>query len=160
LDLGAAIVNTATVTGTGATSDTDDATIAVVQSKVLHLEKDGVVGDGVVDTTSDVITYTMLVTNLGNAAIANVTVSDPFLSNEAPVLSGGFNVGDSDHDNLLDVNETWRFTGTHQVTQAELDLGAAIVNTATATGTGATSDTDDATIPVGQSKVLHLEKDG
>ena len=44
-------------------------------------------------------------TNTGNAAIANVVVDDPFTTNEAPVLSGTFNAGDADQDNLLDVGE-------------------------------------------------------
>ena len=98
-------------------------------------------------------------TNQGNAAIANVVVDDPFTTNEAPVLVGGFNVGDTDQDNLLDVGETWQYTASHQVTQAELDAGTAIVNTATVTGTGATPDTDDASVAVAQSKILHIEKD-
>ncbi len=70
-----------------------------------------------------------------------------------------FNTGDTDQDNLLDVGETWQYTASHQVTQAELDAGTAIVNTATVTGTGATPDSDDATVPVAQSKILHIEKD-
>ena len=107
----------------------------------------------------ETISYTLAVTNQGNAAIAGVVVSDPFTTNEAPVLNGAFNVGDTDQDNLLDVGETWQYTASHTVTQAELDAGTAIVNTATVTGTGATPDTDDATVPVAQSKVLHIEKD-
>ena len=86
LDAGTAIVNTATVTGTGATPDSDDATVAVVQSKILHIEKDATVADGTANSTSDVINYTLAVTNQGNAAIANVVVDDPFTTNEAPVL--------------------------------------------------------------------------
>ena len=39
------------------------------------------------------------------------------------------------------------------MTQAELDAGAAMVNMATVTGTGATPDSDDATVTVAQSKV-------
>ena len=85
-------------------------------------------------------------TNQGNAAIANVVVDDPFTTNEAPVLDGGFNAGDTDQDNLLDVGETWQYTASHTVTQAELDAGTAIVNTATVTGTGATPDSDDASV--------------
>ena len=84
---------------------------------------------------------------------------EPFTTNEAPVLSGGFNAGDTDQDNLLDVGETWQYTASHTVTQAELDAGTAIVNTATVTGTGATPDTDDASVAVAQSKILHIEKD-
>src|SRR5262245_24810603 len=100
----------------------------------------------------------MAVTNTGNAAIADVTVTDAFTTDEAPVLSGGFNVGDIDQDNLLDVGESWQFTSSHQETQAELDSGADIVNTATATGTGATPDDDDATVTVTQARSLHIEK--
>ena len=51
------------------------------------------------------------------------------------------------------------YTASHTVTQAELDAGTAIVNMATVTGTGATPDSDDATVPVAQSKILHIEKD-
>ncbi len=98
-------------------------------------------------------------TNTGNAAIANVVVDDPFTTNEAPVLIGAFNVGDTDQDGLLDVGETWQYTASHTVTQAELDAGTAIVNMATVTGTGATPDSDDATVAVAQSKILHIEKD-
>ena len=159
LDAGTTIVNTATVTGTGATPDNDDASVPVAQSKILHIEKDATVADGTANSTSDVINYTLAVTNQGNAAIAGVVVDDPFTTNEAPVLVGGFNVGDTDQDNLLDVTETWQYTASHQVTQAELDAGTTIVNTATVTGTGATPDNDDASVPVAQSKVLHIEKD-
>ena len=59
------------------------------------------------------ISYTLAVTNTGNAAIAGVVVSDPFTTNEAPVLIGGFNSGDTDTDNLLDVGETWHYTASH-----------------------------------------------
>ena len=95
----------------------------MAQSKILHIEKDATVADGTANSTSDVINYTLAVTNTGNAAIANVVVDDPFTTNEAPVLSGGFNAGDTDQDNLLDVGETWQYTASHQVTQAELDAG-------------------------------------
>ena len=45
------------------------------------------------------------------------------------------------------------------MTPGELDAGTNIVNTATANGTGATPDTDDASVPVAQSKALNIEKD-
>ena len=159
LDAGTPIVNTATVTGDGATADSDDATVAVVQSKILHIEKDATVPGGTADVAGETISYTLAVTNQGNAAIANVVVDDPFTTNEAPVLNGAFNVGDIDQDGQLDVGETWQYTASHQVTQAELDAGTAIVNMATVTGDGATPDSDDATVAVVQSKILHIEKD-
>ena len=57
------------------------------------------------------------------------------------------------------MGETWQYTASHTVTQAELDAGTPIVNVATVTGTGATPDTDDASVAVAQSKILHIEKD-
>ena len=112
------------MTGTGATPDSDDASVPVAQSKVLHIEKDATVADGTANSTSDVINYTLAVTNTGNAAIAGVVVDDPFTTNEAPVAGcRRFNAGDTDQDNLLDVNETWQYTASHTVTQAELDAG-------------------------------------
>ena len=111
------------MTGTGATSDTDDASVPVVQSRILHIEKDASVPGGTADVVGETIGYTLAVTNLGNVAIAGVVVDDPFTTNEAPVLVAGFNSGDTDQDNLLDVTETWHYTASHQVTQAELELG-------------------------------------
>ena len=131
----------------------------MAQSKILHIEKDATVPGGTADAAGETINYTLAVTNQGNAAIAGVVVNDPFTTNEAPVLVGAFNVGDTDQDNLLDVSETWQYTASHQVTQAELDAGTPIVNTATVTGTGATPDNDDASVAVAQSKILHIEKD-
>ena len=95
LDSGNNIVNTATVTGTGATQDTDDATVPVAQNKVLHIEKDASVPGGTANVVGEMISYTLAVTNTGNAAIANVVVSDPFTTDEAPVSVGGFNSGDT-----------------------------------------------------------------
>ena len=133
--------NTATADSNETGPDTDDASVAVVQSKILHIEKDASVPGGTADVAGETISYTLAVTNQGNAAIAGVVVDDPFTTNEAPVLSGGFNAGDTDQDGLLDVGETWQYTASHTVTQAELDAGADIVNTATVTGTGATTRT-------------------
>ena len=112
------------MTGTGATPDNDDASVAVAQSKILHIEKDATVaGRHGRRRPATTINYTLAVTNQGNAAIAGVVVNDPFTTNEAPVLAGGFNIGDTDQDNLLDVSETWQYTASHTVTQAELDAG-------------------------------------
>ena len=132
--------------------------VITIMSKILHLEKDATVADGTANSTSDVISYTLAVTNQGNAAIANVVVDDPFTTNEAPVLNGAFNIGDTDQDNLLDVSETWQYTASHQVTQAELDAGTPIVNTATVTGTGATPDDDGASVPVAQNPAINIVK--
>ena len=150
----------ATVTGTGATQDTDDASVAVAQSKILHIEKDATVADGTANSTSDTIAYTYTVTNQGNAAIAGVVVTDDNRTpgNTSDDFNPSFTGGDTDSDNLLDVGETWTYTATHTVTQAELDAGTPIVNVATVTGTGAAQDTDDASVAVAQAPALDITK--
>ena len=108
----------------------------------------------------ETISYTLAVTNQGNAAIANVVVDDPFTTNEAPVLSGAFNVGDTDQDGLLDVGETWHLHG-----QPSGDAGRARRRDGPSStwrrrpATGRPRTRDDASVTVAQSKILHIEKD-
>ena len=75
------------------------------------------------------------------------------------MLVGTFNSGDTDQDSLLDVGETWQYTASHTVTQAELDTNGGgdgdIDNTATAHGTGATRmSATTPRLPVAQSDAL------
>jgi uncharacterized repeat protein (TIGR01451 family) len=155
------IDNTVTADSTETPANTASEAVAVLQNKSLAIAKDADVF--FVDSTSDIIHYTLVVTNTGNAAIANVKVDDPFTIDEAPVLAGSFNIGDADTDGLLDVTETWQYTASHQVTQDELNAGGTIVNTATVTGTGATPEDDSATVtvtPMAPPVVLDLDGDG
>jgi len=84
------------------------------------------------------VTYSYDVTNVGNVALTNVSVSDDKCS---PVT---YVSGDSDHDSKLDLGETWTFTCTATLTKTT-------TNVATATGWhGDTKvqDDDDATVKV------------
>jgi uncharacterized repeat protein (TIGR01451 family) len=84
------------------------------------------------------VTYSYDVTNVGNVALSNVSVSDDKCS---PVT---YVSGDSDHDSKLDLSETWTFTCTATLTKTT-------TNVATATGWhGDTKvqDDDDATVKV------------
>ncbi|PWE18612.1 hypothetical protein DDZ18_03135 [Marinicauda salina] len=75
----------------------------------------------------DTATFTYLVTNPGDVALSNVVVTD---DNGTPgdtgddfsptaVESGGFNVGDTDQDGLLDPGETWEYTADRTVTEGQ-----------------------------------------
>ncbi|OKH17512.1 SdrD B-like domain-containing protein [[Limnothrix rosea] IAM M-220] len=80
--------------------------------------------------------FTYDVTNTGNAAFAGADVivtddngtasdtSDDF--NPDQVLSGGFNVGDANQNNFLDVGETWKYTKT--LPAQDLSSGATVNN--------------------------------
>ena len=114
LDAGADIVNTATVTGDrGDRGHRRRLGAGCAEQDPAHRE--GRLGSGRHGGRGRRdINYTLAVTNTGNAAIAGVVVGDPFTTNEAPVLNGAFNVGDTDQDNLLDVTETWQYTASHR----------------------------------------------
>ena len=68
-----------------------------------------------------------------------------------------------DNDALLEVGETWGYTATHTLTQAEIDSNGGgdgdIDNIATADSNETGPDTDDATVPVAQNPALNIVKD-
>lgn len=136
-------------------TDTDPEDVPVLLIRALNIDKQfvdvtGGNDNGVADFVGDVINYQMLVTNTGNTALDNVQVEDPLL--------GGFltgpDSGDTDLDGRLDVSETWTYTGSYTVTQADLDgEGNAgtdydIDNTATATADDTPPDDDSEEVPL------------
>src|SRR5205823_3920374 len=132
LDAGGNITNVATATGTGAAAVSRSEERRVGKDFALSIVKNGSVADGHANSTSDVVAWTIDVGNAGNAAVSNVQVSDTLADAAAVYVSG-----DTDADGKLDVGETWHYTASHAVTQANLDAGGNITNVATATGTGA-----------------------
>jgi len=76
----------------------------------------------------DTLTYTITGRNTGNVTMTNVQVSDPMFPSTSPLACTPA-LGSS-----LAPNDTITCTGTHQLTQAELDAGT-IPNTATVRGT-------------------------
>jgi uncharacterized repeat protein (TIGR01451 family) len=79
-------------------------------------------------------------------------VADPFISNLALVADS------ASADGELDVGETWSYTASHVVTQAEIDAGTPIVNLATADSTQTGPDTDDASVRVEQAPAIAVDK--
>ena len=88
----------------------------------------------------DVITYTLAAVNDGNVTLKDVAISDPSL----PTLTCAQPVD-------LAPGETLTCTGTHMVTQADVDTGS-VHNTATAAGT----DPNDATVSGGADEQVPL----
>ena len=81
------------------------------------------------------VTYTYIVTNAGNVALSNITVTDDKVS---PVT---YVSGDTNSDSLLQPGETWVYTATST-------LGATTTNVATAVGANETTATATATVTV------------
>ncbi len=132
----------------------------MVQSKQLHIDKDASVPGSTADTAGEIITYTYVVTNTGNAAIADVNVRDDNATPDdaSDDFDATYASGDDNDNHLLDTSETWSYSSMRTVTQAMLDNGSDLTNIATATGTDAASDTDDATVDVVQNKQLDIDK--
>jgi uncharacterized repeat protein (TIGR01451 family) len=119
----------------------------------------------VVTKAGDVITYSITVDNTGNIDLTGVTVVDTFCTTGPTYVSG-----DADSDSKLDVSETWTYSCTHTVTQAEIDNGGnydgsdegtafdSLRNVATADSNETGEDTDDEVVPVNASASLDIVK--
>jgi uncharacterized repeat protein (TIGR01451 family) len=153
IDAGAPIVNLATADSTQTGPDTDDASVTVEQAPSLNIVKDASVAGGTANAAGEVINYDISVQNTGNQTLTGVTVADPFISNLALVADA------ASADGELDVGETWSYTASHVVTQAEIDAGSPIVNLATADSVQSGPDTDDASVTVEQAPSLNIVKD-
>ena len=86
-------------------------------------------GDQMVDSTSDVLEYTITLTNTGNVALEfesltdtmlGVNITPTWLADNELTIQDVFE-GDTDNDGLLDVDETWTYVGTTQLDQQTLD---------------------------------------
>ena len=132
IDAGTPITNTATAAATPASGTYVPATAdETVVTETFAPELDVV---KTADVTSDlalgdVVTYTYAVTNTGNVTINNVSVTDSH--------SGAGPLGAITPANVttLAVGDSVDFTASYTITQADLDAGGTITNTATADGT-------------------------
>ncbi|MFM5954827.1 MAG: hypothetical protein ACKOPE_11085, partial [Novosphingobium sp.] len=126
-------------------------------------------GTTVINGAGDIANYTIAVTNNGELALVNVILTDALADGGTvtAVLSGGFNTGDLDHDNVLDVGETWNYTAHQTATQTDLDTNgggdgdkdntASVV--ATVQGASNTvSASDSAAAPIVPSAALAITK--
>src|SRR6185503_12564872 len=137
INAGADLVNTAVVDTDQTAPEDDDATSTVTRSPSLSVAKD--TDNTVVDHAGEVIDYTIAVANTGNVDLTSVLITDAF-ADATPVLASG----DTDSDGVLDVGETWHYTASHTVTQAEINAGADLVNTAVVDTDQTAPEDDDA----------------
>ncbi len=125
----------ASVSLTTANDETIDFGYYKAAIKVLKLTNsiDNDTGTGPLVPVGSTVTWTYNVTNPTGVALAGVTVTDSISGvNPTPVLSGSFNVGDTNHDNLLESGETWVFTASGTAVAGQY------TNVGTATGTPVT----------------------
>ena len=116
------------------------------------------------------LTWTYLLSNSGNGPLTVTSIRDdaatPGVTTDdftpAPVLNAGFNVGDNDRDNLLDVGEVWSYTSVGTTafgSAAELGLHTNIVTAVGSDARTARTATDtDAASYLGQTGAIRIEK--
>jgi len=128
----------------------------------IAVHKTATVPGGTANVAGEVISYSIAVDNVGDTSLTGITVSDPSVSNLAAVLSGGFNVGDTDHDNQLSAGETWQYTASYTVTQNDINtLGngtGLIQNTVTADSAETTPVSASSSVVVESGAAIDLTK--
>ena len=154
------IANTATADTAQTDPETASESVAVEQRPELEVVKTADVSS--VDAADDVINYAIAVHNSGNMTLTSLVVSDPFVSNLAAVDANTdtFNDGDTNHDGKLSLGETWQYNASHSVTQAEMDAGDSIANTASVITDQGAASSDVASVTVEQSAHLTFDKTG
>lgn len=65
-----------------------------------------------------------------------------------------FTAGDTNNNQILDPNETWTYTGSHTVIQADLDQGGNLVNMAMADSVESAPSVDHAFVHILQAPEL------
>ena len=123
----------------------------------------------VINGAGDIANYTIRVTNNGETALTNVVVTDALADAGVvtAVLSGGFNAGDANSNNVLDIGETWQYTARQTATQGDIDTNgggdsdkdnsATVVATAQGTANTVTA-TDTAAAPIIPAASLAITK--
>ncbi len=171
------INNTATVDSAQLDKKTDSADVLITQSPDYTIDKivtdvDGKGPEGNVTSAGDIISYQVNVTNNGNIDLNNVSVSDSLINLTGPIESKHryfltqskqtLQFPQKEGDGILEVGETWTYSGTYNVTQVDLNNNGEgdgfINNTATVDCDQLDPENDSAEVPVEQNLDYCLSK--
>ena len=142
--------------------DTDTETVPLVRTPALNVTKDVTsVTGGSANVAGDVIVYSISIQNTGNVALTGITVTDKveaYAATNATYVSG-----DAAPLGTLNVGETWSYTASYTLTQADLDGNGGgdgdIDNVATGDSDQTPPDTDTETVPLVRAPALNVTKD-
>ena len=151
MDAGGNLSNTVTAKTTESGPDTDTLDIPITQTPAIQVVKSSTTTD--VTAAGQVVPYSFAITNIGNITLSSITVSDP--NCDAPPA---YQSGDTNTDSLLDLAETWNYTCSRTVTQADMDAGGNLSNTVTADSAESGPDTDTLNIPITQTATIQVVK--
>ena len=151
IDLGGNLSNTVTANSVESAPDTDSLNIPITQTPAINVVKSSTTTS--ITAAGQVVPYSFVVTNVGNMTLTGITVTDPNC-NAAPVYVSG----DLNTDSKLQLTESWTYTCSHTVSQAEIDLGGNLSNTVTADSVESAPDTDSLNIPITQTPAINVVK--
>jgi large repetitive protein len=132
IDSGKTIINYGVVTTTELPEpEIDSVYTPISQLPSLTIEKSQIGGQTPL-ISPDQIDYEIVITNTGNQRLTNVVVSDTLPNRGLGVLSA-VTESISPSNSILDIGETFMYTISYNVSQAEIDSGTAIINKAVVT---------------------------
>ena len=160
------IDNTATVSSDELADESDSEAVPISIGPDYSIDKTvtGVdtVGDGILNSANEVIDYQIVVTNDGNVSLTGVSVADPLLEGANGTL--GAKTESLNNDDILEVGETWTYTGAYTVRQSDInDNGGGdgdIDNTATVSSNELADESDSASVPIALSGSIEIIKAG
>jgi len=158
IDDGLALVNTVSVETNEVPDPVTDSEITdISQNPFLHVTKTQTGGPDPVTDAGQVISYTIHVHNHGNIVLTGVVVSDILPDGTMGTLIGP--AGDLGVAGEIEVDEAWTYTISYAVTQADMDLGLALVNMVSVVTTQLTDPVTDSEITsISQDPFLHVTK--
>ncbi len=151
IDADGDLSNIVTADSVESAPDTDTKNIPISQNPAIHVAKSSTTTS--VSNAGQVVPYVFSVHNIGNMTLSGITVTDP-KCDAAPVYGSG----DTNTNSQLEVTETWVYTCSHTVTQAEIDADGDLSNTVTADSVESGPDTDTKNIPISQNPAIHVAK--
>ena len=132
-------------------------TITDDNASSLTISKTQIAGPSSVNTVGQIITYSIIVTNTGDAIITGIVPTETYPGSGAGTLSAA--TESISTNGVLDVGETWTYTATYTTTQADVDAALPLVNMISVVTTevpGPTTDTE--TTSVSQSPNITVTK--
>lgn len=128
LDTGADQINSISVVSneTGSAPQTDNAATQLLTTPSLTVTK-AVDKPGV--SAPDLLSYNIEIVNTGNVTLTNVVLNDQLSTGTTLSLVGPS--ADTGVSGAIDVGETWLYTATYNVSQADVDAGTDLTNTVT-----------------------------
>ena len=113
--------------------------LELVYSPSFAITKRASVADGTADEVGDVINYVITLQNTGNISLTGVSVRDQ-VEGYAPT-GASYVSGDTSNLGVLDVGETWVYSASYTLTQADLDNRGGGNGLLDNTATGDTAET-------------------